>query len=130
MECLFCKIVSGDIPAWRIYEDDRAISFLDINPWQVGHSLVIPKRHSVDLLEDETVLDEISLAVARVGNKLKRALSASAINVVSNAGADAGQEVFHTHIHVIPRYREAPGLAQLKTTVTEDVEATWRKITG
>nr|WP_269451922.1 HIT domain-containing protein [Tessaracoccus coleopterorum] len=67
MDCLFCAIAAGDIPSHRVYEDDVAYAFLDISPWQVGHTLVIPRRHSVDVLEDDAVLAEIAPSVARVG---------------------------------------------------------------
>ncbi|MCW5954879.1 MAG: HIT domain-containing protein, partial [Propionibacteriaceae bacterium] len=64
MECLFCRIVAGEIPARQIYADDHAIAFLDINPWHPGHTLVIPRRHTEDLLSDATVLAEIAPAVS------------------------------------------------------------------
>lgn len=130
MDCLFCAIIAGDIPAKKIYEDDKAFAFLDINPWQRGHSLVIPKRHVVDVLEDDEALAEIAPAIATVGRLLKQSLNAQACNVLSNAGAVAGQEVFHAHVHVIPRYAEAPGLEAMRAGAEKDLDQVWAAITG
>lgn len=128
MDCLFCAIVAGEIPSKRIYEDDVAYAFLDIGPWQVGHTLVIPKRHVVDVLSDDEALAEIGPAVARVGRHLKERLGADACTVVSNAGAVAGQEVFHAHVHVIPRYADNPGVTNMRSEVTRDLDSVWRQI--
>lgn len=128
MDCLFCAIVAGEIPSMKVYEDDVTYAFLDISPWQVGHTLVIPKAHSVDVLDDDSVLATIAPAVARVGRLLKERLGAEGCNVMSNAGAVAGQEVFHTHVHVLPRYADAPGIANLKTQVNQALETTWNRI--
>lgn len=130
MDCLFCKIIAGEIPSTRIHEDEHAVAFLDIAPWQEGHSLVVPKRHSTDVLEDDRVLEEIAPAVATVGRMLKERLGATAVNVVSNAGADAGQEVFHTHVHVVPRYAEKRGLRSLFEGTEVDVATTADKLKG
>lgn len=127
-ECLFCRIVDGEIPARTIYEDETTLAFLDVSPWQVGHTLVIPKRHVVDVLSDDEVLAGLGPAIAKVGRLLKDRLSADACNVVSNAGAASGQEVFHAHVHVLPRYAQNPGIANLKAVVTEDVDDTWKRI--
>ena len=128
MDCLFCKIIADEIPSKQIYEDEHAVAFLDIAPWQVGHTLVVPRRHSADVLEDDAVLAEIAPTVARVGTLLKQQLGASAVNVLTNAGADSGQEVFHTHVHVIPRYADNPGIPAMRTEVTEPVDETHRRI--
>ena len=130
MDCLFCSIIAGDIPSKKVYEDDVAYAFLDISPWQEGHTLVVPRRHSTDILDDDTVLAEIAPAVARVGRLLKERLGAEACNVVSNAGAVAGQEVFHTHVHVLPRYADTPGIANLKVPVAAPMGDVWRKLGG
>ena len=122
MDCLFCAIVAGEIPSKKVYEDDVAYAFLDISPWQKGHTLVIPKRHVTDVLVDEGVLAEVGPAVARVGNLLKERLGADACNVVSNAGAASGQEVFHAHVHVLPRWAENPGVSNMKAPVNDDID--------
>lgn len=122
MDCLFCAIAAGEIPSKRVYEDEAAYAFLDISPWQAGHTLVIPKRHAVDVLEDDDVLAEVAPAVARVGRLLKEKLGAEACNVLANAGAVAGQEVFHAHVHVVPRYAAAPGLRSLFDGSDKDLD--------
>ncbi len=130
MDCLFCAIAAGDIGSKRIYEDEVCIAFLDINPWQVGHTLVIPRRHVPDVLADDEALVEIGPSVARVGRLLKDRLGADAVNIVSNAGAASGQEVFHAHVHVLPRWADNPGVAHMKTEVTEPLDEVWRRIVG
>ncbi len=113
MACLFCSIVAGDIPARRIYEDDKAIAFLDINPWKRGHTLVIPRRHVDDLLNADEALSEIAPAVTATARLLTERLGADGMNLLSNAGAVAGQEVFHLHLHLVPRYADDPGMRAL-----------------
>ncbi len=130
MDCLFCTMVAGEIPTKRVHEDDVALAFLDIAPWQVGHTLVIPKRHSDNVLEDASILAELAPAIAKVAALLKERLGATAVNILSNAGPDSGQEVFHTHVHVIPRYPDSPGMAAIRSHVTEDVAETHRRIVG
>ena len=128
MDCLFCQIIEGEVPSKKIHEDERAFAFLDIAPWQRGHALVIPKRHTVDALEDPATLAEIADAVVTVANLLKGRLGATAVNLLSNAGADSGQEVFHTHVHVIPRYPDNPGLGNLKSQVSEELDVTYQRL--
>ncbi|MDO5676895.1 MAG: HIT family protein [Propionibacteriaceae bacterium] len=122
MDCLFCKIIAGEIPSKKIYEDDVAYAFLDISPWQKGHSLVVPKRHTADVLEDDEVLAEIGHAVARVGRLLKDRLGADGCNVMANVGRVSGQEVFHTHVHVIPRYADNPGIGNMRAEVSVNLD--------
>lgn len=114
MDCLFCKIIAGEIPSKKVYEDDVAYAFLDISPWQKGHTLVVPRRHTSDVLEDDAVLSEIGHAVARVGRHLKERLGAEGCNVLANVGAVSGQEVFHTHVHVVPRFADNPGIGNMR----------------
>jgi histidine triad (HIT) family protein len=128
MDCLFCRIVAGEIPSKKVYEDERAYAFLDLSPWQTGHTLVVPKRHTDDALEDEASLEEVAHAVVAVGRLLKQRLGASAVNLLSNAGPDAGQEVFHTHVHVIPRYSDDPGISSMKGQVSEDLDRTLERL--
>lgn len=129
-DCLFCRIIAGQIPSKQIYTDDDVLAFLDINPWQEGHSLVIPRRHVTDALADDAVLAEISPAVVKVGNLLKEKLGATACNILTNAGADSGQEVFHVHVHVIPRYADNPGISNLRGVVDVDLDAIHERITS
>lgn len=129
-DCLFCRIASGEIPAKQIHTDADTVAFLDINPWQPGHALVIPRRHVVDALADDEVLAQMAPAVVHVGRLLKEKLGASACNILTNAGADSGQEVFHVHVHVIPRYADNPGIANLRTEVAQDLTEVHARITG
>jgi len=129
-DCLFCRIASGEIPSKQIHADDDTVAFLDINPWQPGHALVIPRRHVVDALADDDVLAQMSPTVVRVGRLLKDKLGASACNILTNAGPDSGQEVFHVHVHVIPRYADNPGIANLRGPVDVDLDHVHARITG
>ena len=104
--CIFCKIVDGKIPAAKIYEDDKVISFLDIMPANKGHCLIVPKKHSETLLE---ISDEDLAAVIKAAKKVAKALSLSlgaAFNIVMNNGKEAGQVVSHSHVHIIPRFQK------------------------
>ena len=105
MSCVFCAIVAGEAPAIRICEDDDYLAILDIRPFTRGHTLVIPKRHTVDLTDTppDTVAD-----LVRIGQRIARAarrsgLHADGNNVVINDGKAAFQSVFHIHLHVLPR---------------------------
>jgi histidine triad (HIT) family protein len=108
-ECIFCKIVAGELPATIIDEDERTLAFMDINPATRGHALVIPREHSTDLLsiplED---LDACMRAAQRLAHRFKEALGADGINLLNSCGAAAWQTVFHFHLHVIPRYEDDP----------------------
>jgi histidine triad (HIT) family protein len=102
--CIFCKIVAGEIPCHKVYEDKNYLAFLDIHPISRGHTLVIPKNHSPDLLHatpnERKGLLEI---VTKIAPAILRATSASAFNLGINTGKESGQIVFHTHVHIIPR---------------------------
>ncbi len=105
-DCLFCKIVAGEIPSYKIYEDKNYLAFLDINPVNKGHILVIPKEHSRNILEMENNLSgEMMILIKKLGKQLKEKLNADGINIISNIDAPAGQIIFHTHIHIIPRFK-------------------------
>lgn len=105
MSCVFCAIVAGEAPAIHIYEDDDYLGILDIRPFTRGHTLVIPKRHTVDLTDTPA---ETVAAMARIGQRIARAarrsgLHADGNNIVINDGKAAFQSVFHIHLHVVPR---------------------------
>jgi histidine triad (HIT) family protein len=122
-DCIFCKIISGELAARRIYEDDRALAFLDIGAWHRGHALVVPKRHVPDLITGPASLSEIAPAIDAVARLLMDRLAADGINVLSSTGEAAGQEVFHLHVHVVPRYADDPGLRRLVNSgVVSDAE--------
>lgn len=104
-ECLFCKIIAGEIPAEKVYEDTHSIAFLDINPVNPGHVLVITREHSRNMLETDTGnLEDLIRAVQNVANALMKGSGAAGVNVIFNNEAAAGQLIYHTHAHVIPRF--------------------------
>ena len=108
-DCIFCKIIAGELPAERLDEDEHTFSFMDINPWTRGHALVVPKQHATDIHEisDES-LGQVLAAAKRLAGKARDNLGADGINLLNSAGAAAWQTVFHFHIHVIPRYKGDP----------------------
>ena len=108
-DCIFCAIAAGEIPSFKVYEDDLVVAYLDINPFTKGHTLVIPKSHSQDLLEtpDET-LAAIIARVKKVAAHLKAALPCDGFNILQNNGEAAGQTVHHVHFHIVPRYGQEP----------------------
>ena len=104
-DCIFCKVLTGELPATIIDEDERTISFMDIAPATRGHALVIPRAHSADLLSVEHEdLTAAALATQRLARRMKERLRADGVNLLNSCGAVAFQTVFHFHIHVIPRY--------------------------
>jgi histidine triad (HIT) family protein len=108
-DCLFCKIVAGEIPATVIAQDDRTVTFMDINPATRGHALVIPRTHARDLLEiDPDDLAAVAQAAQRCAKVAKATLQADGINLINSCGAAAWQTVFHFHMHVVPRYADDP----------------------
>jgi histidine triad (HIT) family protein len=108
-DCIFCKIVAGELPATIVDEDEDTIAFMDINPATRGHVLVVPRRHAPDLLSIEpNELAAASRAAQRLAARAKERLKADGINVINSCGAAAWQTVFHFHLHVIPRYQGDP----------------------
>jgi histidine triad (HIT) family protein len=104
MDCIFCKIVRGEAPAWKIHEDDEFVAILDKYPASYGHLLVVSKEHYVNILDAPLEKAVKGFEIATKLAKAWRELGAPAVNVVTNAGREAGQMVFHMHIHVIPRW--------------------------
>lgn len=109
--CIFCKIVNGEIPAKKVYEDDYTIAFLDINPISNGHTLVIPKKHYLNFQDsDENVVASVAITTKKVAEKLlKNCNSIQGFNYLSNSGSIAGQIIEHFHMHVIPKYSKENG---------------------
>ena len=107
-DCIFCKIANGEIPSATLYEDEEFRVILDLGPASKGHSLILPKKHAVNIYElpDETAGKAMILAKKMAG-KLRDALNCDGFNVVQNNGEIAGQTVFHFHMHLIPRYKNA-----------------------
>ncbi len=110
-ETIFSKIIRGEIPCHRVYEDDRVLSFLDIFPLSRGHTLIIPKDPAVTL---EELSDESAAAIGRVLPRIARAVLAATgardYNVLQNNGSAAHQAVMHVHFHIIPKYPDGSGL--------------------
>jgi len=105
MDDVFCRIIKGEIPSKKVYEDDRVLAILDISQATKGHVLIIPKKHAKDFFDVE--LEELHhvFDVARlIGEAEKKALGATSFNILTNAGELAGQTVPHFHVHLIPRY--------------------------
>jgi histidine triad (HIT) family protein len=108
-DCLFCKIVAGEVPATVVAEDERTVAFMDINPGTRGHALVVPRRHAVDLGEvGEEDLGACALAAQRLARRAREALGADGVTLMNSWGRAAWQSVLHFHVHVIPRYAGDP----------------------
>ena len=108
-DCLFCKIVAGDIPGTKVAEDERTVAFMDINPATRGHLLVVPRGHSPDVLEiPPEDLDAVARMGQRMARQVKAKLGADGVNLLNSCGSTAWQTVFHFHLHVIPRYENDP----------------------
>ncbi len=106
--CIFCEIVSGNIPARIVYEDDQVIACLDVAPTSYGHTLVVPKQHVESFLDcPEELLDHVMKVAQELANRLKNNLNCDGINVLTNVGEAAGQSVHHFHVHLIPRYEDS-----------------------
>jgi histidine triad (HIT) family protein len=108
-DCLFCKILAGELPSTRIYEDERTVAFMDINPATRGHTLVIPREHARDLHE---IAAEDLAACAQtaqlIAARARDQLGCDGVNLLNSCGSAAWQTVFHFHMHVIPRYSDDP----------------------
>ena len=108
-DCLFCRIVAGELPAQIISQDERTVAFMDINPATRGHALVIPREHAKDLLEvGPEDLTATILAAQKLAGQMVERLGADGVNLINSCRAPAWQTVFHFHVHVIPRYVDDP----------------------
>lgn len=102
--CIFCKIINGEIPAFKNYEDEYVLCFLDISQASEGHTLIVPKKHFENLFDvDQETLNHMAQAVKIVTNLLKEKLGVTDVNLLNNSGTNAGQTVMHLHFHIIPR---------------------------
>ncbi len=105
-DCLFCKIIKDEIPSFKVYEDEHALAFLDIHPKNQGQTLVIPKEHSENIYElSDEIIARLSLVIKKVAIAVKNGLNTDGINIIMNNEESAGQIIFHTHIHVVPRFK-------------------------
>jgi histidine triad (HIT) family protein len=108
-DCLFCRIVAGELPATVIHHDERTVAFMDINPATRGHALVVPRTHVPDLhAVGEDDLAAVARTARRVAGRAREALGADGVNLLNSTGQAAWQTVFHFHVHVIPRYQGDP----------------------
>lgn len=106
-DCIFCKIINGEIPAAKVFENEHVLAFLDISQVTKGHTLVIPKVHKENLFElTPEIARNVFEVIPTIANALKKEFEPVAFNMVNNNGALAGQSVFHFHMHLIPRYKE------------------------
>jgi histidine triad (HIT) family protein len=123
-DCVFCKIVRGELPSFKVYEDAKTLAFLDIHPVNPGHTLVIPKAENTQNIFDVSPDDwQATTETARkVAKALEGALDADGVNIMMNNRSNAGQIIFHPHIHVIPRF-VGDGLTHWKHGAYEEGEA-------
>lgn len=120
MDCVFCKIILGEIPSYKIYEDDYILAFLDVNPMQPGHTLIIPKEHTLDV---NTIPNEILIKILDkakdISKLLDEKMGANGFTLIQNNGI--AQEVKHFHLHVIPKYNKK---------IKMNIEDVYKKITS
>lgn len=129
-ECIFCKIVAGEIPSTTVYEDDSFKAILDINPAAEGHVIILTKTHAQNIFElpDEDA-SKIMVVAKKIATALKKAYHCDGINILQNNGEAAGQTEFHVHVHVIPRYEnDTVNIGWEKLGMPEDVSAMVKKI--
>ena len=108
-DCVFCGIAEGEIPSFKVYEDEQVLAYLDINPFAKGHTLVIPKEHYTGLLDtDDKVLADLIVKVKRIAAHVALSLGCDGFNILQNNGDAAGQTVRHVHFHIIPRWNGDP----------------------
>lgn len=120
-DCIFCKIINGDIPSAKVYKDEHVYAFLDISQVTKGHTLVIPKTHVKDIFETPPeVAKELYARIPKVANAIKETYQPLGLNTLNNNGEAAEQSVFHLHIHLIPRYGEGDGYTPNWTVHTDD----------
>lgn len=136
-DCMFCKIINGGIPSANVYEDDHTFAFLDIGQVTKGHTLIVPKMHTKDIYNTPPeVAGNLFSVVPAIATGIKEAYQAAGLNILVNNEEAAGQEVFHTHIHLIPRYNDADDGFKKKWEThesdysMEDLEDIARKIAG
>ncbi|WP_088838862.1 MULTISPECIES: HIT family protein [unclassified Listeria] len=104
-DCIFCKIINGDIPSAKIYEDDAVYAFLDLGQVTKGHTLVVPKKHARNMLDlDEDTAAQLFRRIPKIANAVKNVYNADGLNILNNNEEVASQTVFHCHVHLIPRY--------------------------
>ena len=102
-DCIFCKIIEGEIPSHKVYEDEDTLAFLDTNPTSKGHTLVVPKKH-VETIDQASGMNYMWDSIVKVSQAVEKAFEPKGLNISQNNGEMAGQEVMHMHFHITPRY--------------------------
>lgn len=121
MDCLFCKIITGEIPCYKVYEDENTLAFLDIHPCAKGHTVVIPKKHAATLWDINTEMFELFAAgLQTAAGKVQSVLKPDGMNIGLNNGKVAGQAVAHMHVHILPRW-QGDGGGSMHSIVRNDL---------
>lgn len=129
--CIFCQIVAKQAPSSILYEDAAVMAFLDIRPLNMGHTLVIPKEHYVDIFDTpEKVLAAVHVVSKQLAVAVKKATNADGISIIQQSGKAAGQDIFHIHVHVVPRFegQKLPSFHELKLVDRAELETMAVKI--
>lgn len=120
-DCIFCKIINGEIPSAKVFENEHVLAFLDISQVTKGHTLVIPKVHKENLFElTPEIAKELFAVVPEIARAIKQEFNPIGLNSLNNNGEAAGQSVFHFHMHLIPRYGEGDGFGAVWKTHTSE----------
>jgi histidine triad (HIT) family protein len=129
--CIFCKIAANEAPSSVIYEDRAVTAFLDIRPLNMGHTLVIPKAHFVDIFDiPQKELSTVHTVAKQLAFAVKKATCADGISIIQQNGKAAGQDIFHFHVHVVPRFngQTLPRFSELKQVERSNLDAMAQKI--
>lgn len=128
--CIFCKILAGEIPSTAVYEDDDFKAILDVNPAARGHVIILPKNHAANIYElpDEDA-SKIMVVAKKIATAIKKAYHCDGVNILQNNGEAAGQTVFHLHVHVIPRFKgDTVNIGWKQGDMPEDLDAICKEI--
>lgn len=128
--CIFCKILAGEIPSTAVYEDDDFKAILDVNPAARGHVIILPKNHAANIYElpDEDA-SKIMIVAKKIATAIEKAYHCDGVNILQNNGEAAGQTVFHLHVHVIPRFKEdTVNIGWKQGDMPEDLDAICKEI--
>jgi len=128
-DCIFCKIIDGEIPSHKVYEDENVLAFLDVNPVSKGHTLIIPKEHVENIHEAEN-MSFMWDAITQVSNAVKEVFDPEGVQIAQNNGEAAGQEVFHMHFHITPVYEDTVLNLEYDRTELENGESISEKISN
>lgn len=128
--CIFCKILAGEIPSTAVYEDDDFKAILDVNPAARGHVIILPKNHAANIYElpDEDA-SKIMVVAKKIATAIEKAYRCDGVNILQNNGEAAGQTVFHLHVHVIPRFKgDTVNIGWKQGDMPEDLDAICKEI--